>query len=217
MRLRDALVAENCDGPVWQRFAATLAEYGYAVVMAWLRSGAIFSLCAEKRCAVGDPPPYWEHDDLVSLTTDTVIGAIRDFRTKALLDGGWDPDGGAGLKTYFATACVYAFPNVYRRWQTEFNRRLAESSFSVREDDLVDVSSTAPDPSDVVVTRLEVKRRLADIGDERAKRALILREAGYTIGEIAEVLGTSHGAIKGALERLRRTLGEATGNGGGDV
>jgi DNA-directed RNA polymerase specialized sigma24 family protein len=217
IELRDALVAEGCEGPEWRLFVRVLAEYGYAVVMAWLRSEAIFELCREKGCPVGEPPLYWEHEDLVSLASDTVVKAIDDFRRKALLGGAWDPDGGAGLKSYFATACVYAFPNVYRKWYRDSTRRLAESTRSTDVEALVDVPSHFPDPADVVVTALEIKRGLDRIGDERTRQALVLREAGYTVGQIAESLDTSHGAVKGLLERHRKSIGRPARDGGGNV
>ncbi|MEV0678235.1 hypothetical protein AB0I60_17140 [Actinosynnema sp. NPDC050436] len=217
VELRDLLVEENCDGARWRRFAETLAEYGYAVVMAWLRSEAIFGMCAERGYALREPPTAWEYDDLVSMATDTVVKAISDFRRKALLDGGWRPDGGASLKSYFVTGCVLAFPNVYRKWRRQFDQRGEEFARSVLVDDLTEVTSRSPDPGDVAIARLEIRRGLAGIGDERTRRAVILREAGYTVGEIAETLGTSHGTIKGALERLRRNTGGSTRSGGGNA
>ncbi|MEU5695421.1 hypothetical protein [Actinosynnema sp. NPDC020468] len=215
--LRDALIAEDCAGPVWDRFKDALAEYGFALVMAWLKSEAIFALCTEKGCPPGDPPPYWDRDDLESLAADTVVKAMEVFRRKALLEGGWDPRAGASLTTYFATGCVYAFPNIYRKWRKEFLHRLDAANRSARAEVLADLPSTARDPGDVVVTRLQIRNALAGIEDERAVLAVRLQGAGYTVGEIAEALGTSHGAIKGALERLRRTVNRSTGNGTEDV
>ncbi|QQQ75684.1 sigma-70 family RNA polymerase sigma factor [Saccharothrix sp. 6-C] len=210
-------MAERCEGPEWRRFTRVLSEYGFASMMGWLRSGLIFTLCREKGRPVGVAPPYWEHDDLVSLAGDTVVRAIGDFRRNALLAGGWDPAGGASLKTYFATACVLAFPNVYRKWSNERRHRDAEHFRLSSVDELADVASPAPDPGDVVVTKLEIKRGLADIPSEYTKSALILSEAGYTLGEVAELLNTTHGVIKGALERHRRNTGRPARGGGDNV
>ncbi|WP_230570493.1 hypothetical protein [Saccharothrix luteola] len=216
VKIRDALVAERCEGPEWQRFTRVLGEYGFASMMGWLRSGMIFTLCREKGCPVGAAPPRWEHDDLVGLAGDTVVKAIGDFRRKALLDGGWDPAGGASLKTYFATTCVFAFPNVYRKWSKERSHRAAEEFRLSGADELANVASPAPDPGDVVVTGLEIKRGLAGIPSEYTRSALVLSEAGYAVGEIAELLHTTHGVIKGTLERHRRNTGR-TARGGGDA
>ncbi|MFI9817953.1 RNA polymerase sigma factor [Saccharothrix variisporea] len=215
--LRDALVAEDCAGPLWNRFAATLAEYGYAVVIAWIKSGAIFAKCAEQGWSVGEPPPYWDYEDLVGLASDTVVKAIEQFRRKALLSGGWTPDGGASLKSYFANACVLAFPNQYRKWRTEFTRRTTEAARLVSAEQLTETPSTHPAVDDVVISRIEVKRALSGIRDERARTAVFLRDAGYAVGEIAELLDTSHGTVKGVLERLRRNGADSFGTGGGDV
>ncbi|NUT47980.1 MAG: sigma-70 family RNA polymerase sigma factor [Saccharothrix sp.] len=193
-----------------------LAEYGFALMMGWLRSGLIFTRCREKGRSVGSPPPYWEHDDLVGLAGDTVVKAIGDFR-RALLGGRWDPAGGASLKTYFGTACVFAFPNVYRKWALERSHRSREASRLSDIDALADVAAPGPDPGDAVVTRLEIQRGLAYIESGHARSALILSEAGYTIGEIAELLNTTHGVIKGALQRHRRKTGRAAKGGEGNV
>ncbi|GGP48297.1 RNA polymerase sigma factor [Saccharothrix coeruleofusca] len=217
-RLRDLLLAEGCSGPVWQRFATELARYGYAVLMAWLRSEVIFTKCAEKGCWPGPPPPYWEHDDRAALAVDTVVKAISEFRRKALLEGGWSPDGGTSLKSYFTTTCVYAFPNHYRRWRREFDRRQELGARTVRTEDVADRPAPGPDPAELVVRRLEVRQGLAGIPDERTQRAVVLREAGYSVVEIAELLETTPGAVKGALERLRKSGGgRSTGSGGSNV
>lgn len=217
VKLRDALVAENCAGPEWLRFTRVLSEYGFASMVGWLRSGLIFTLCREKGYPVGGPPLYWEHEDLVSLAGDTVVDAIGDFRDKALLGGAWDPTGGASLKTYFATGCVYAFPNVYRKWRRDRSRQEAEAGRLSGVEVPADLAAPGPDPGEAVVTKLEIRRGLAGIPNEYARSALVLSESGYTVGEIAELLNTTHGVIKGALERHRRNTGRSTGGGGGNV
>ena len=40
------------------------------------------------------------------------------FRDRGLLGREWSAEHGQPLNEYFVNACVLAFPNVYRRWQT---------------------------------------------------------------------------------------------------
>lgn len=202
--LRDLLLAEGCSGPVWQRFATELARYGYAVLMAWLRSEAIFAKCAEVGCPLGPPPPHWEHDDRAGLAVDTVVEAISGFRREALLAGGWSHGSGTSLKSCFTTTCVHAFPAHYRRWREEFDRRRPGRA------------PTGPVARGQAIG--QVIGQGLDVLDERTRRALVLRQAGYTVAETAELLDTSPGAINGALERLRKSGGgRSAGNGGGNA
>jgi DNA-directed RNA polymerase specialized sigma24 family protein len=216
-RVRDRLVDQGCEGPEWRRFAERLGEYGYGVVMAWLRSGWMFTLCAEKGCRVREAPPRWEEDDLVSLTSDTVVAAIADFRRKALIEGRWRPDGGASLTSYFTTGCVLAFPNAYRKWLRELDRRAAETARLPGPGELAATAATAPDPGDVVIARLEVARGLAMIRDRRTRAVLVLDAFGYGIAETAELLNTTYGAVKGVLQRHRNNVNRAKPGGGGHV
>lgn len=203
-RLREALLAEECDGREWRSFREQLAAYGYSVVLGWLRSRRMFTECARRGIQLRRPPGVWDEDDLQSLTNDTVANAIEPFRVKALLGGGWDPRGGASLASYFVTGCVFEFGNVYKAWLRGFDERtrLALTTFPV--DQLPDMASTSPDPGEIVATRSEVDRVLAAIKDDTTRRAVILREAGYSVNEVADWLGTTPGTVRGALQRVRR-------------
>ena len=216
-RLRDALLGEQCKGPIWSSFVHELARYGHAVMMAWLISGEIFHQCKRHDCWPGEPPPYWEHDDLVSLSGDTVAKAIVDFRDRAVLKGEWRPESGASLKTYFITGCVYAFPNHYRKWRTEHDRRRRFAARTVDVDSIAELPSGDDDPAEVVVKRLRVQAGLDSIKHPVAHKSIILQEMGYTLGEIAELLGVTRNVVKSALERHRFHGRRAASGGGGDV
>jgi len=214
IRLRDALVAEDCDGRAWRRFSEELSAYGYMVVMSWLKSRKIFAECASRGFHLGSAPRDWEDDDLFTLTTDTVVNAVEHFRSKAVLGGGWDPEGRASLTTYFITGCVFAFPNVYRAWRRDFEKRMDNAARTVDTDELMEVAATSPDPGEVVTARFEAKRALASIKDDNTRRAVILREAGYSVDEVADWLGTTPGSVRGALQRVRKGRGTFDQEGG---
>ncbi|MFD9740092.1 RNA polymerase sigma factor [Umezawaea sp. NPDC059074] len=200
--LWSVLLAEQCAGPAWSDFVNKLAGYGHAVMMAWLISGEIFHQCKRHNCWPGEPPPYWEHEDMVGLSGDTVAKAIVDFRDRAVLGGEWRPESGASLKTYFITGCVYAFPNHYRKWRTEHDRRRRFEARTVDVDSIAGLPS-GDDPADLVVKRLSVQAGLGGIKHPVAHKAIILQEMGYTLGEIAELLGVTRNVVKSALERHR--------------
>jgi hypothetical protein len=203
--LRDELAAEGFEGSLWWLFTHELAQYGYAVVVAWLRTDEMFAQCKKRGCYPGPPPLRWQQDDVHSLANDTVSQAILDFRERALIRGGWRPDGGASLKTYFVGRCVFAFPNFYRKWVgDQWHRRQLGLSMTDSED-IVGLSSSGQDPAEIAVGRLHLWRAFDDIADDRTKQAILLQEAGYRVEEIAELLGgAGRDVVRGILQRQRK-------------
>lgn len=164
----------------------------------------MFAQCKKKGCYPGPPPLTWETDEVQSLANDTVSQGILDFRERALIGGGWSPQGGASLKTYFVGRCVFAFPNFYRKWCTEQDHRRRLSVLSVHTDDIVGVSSSDLDPAELALRRMHVWQSFDDIDDARTRKAIILQEAGYQLEEIAELLDEpGRDVIRGVLQRQR--------------
>lgn len=114
--LYNELASANFQGDRWQAFAYALAQYGHAVVKAWLVTGEMFVRCKRKGCYPGPAPGWWSEEDRDALANETVATALVSFRNDALIGGRWSPEGGASLKTYFIGSCVLAFPNVFRTW-----------------------------------------------------------------------------------------------------
>lgn len=206
--LHRGLVAAGYDGAVWWRCARDLTRYGHAVVVAWLRTGEMFAQCRRKGCYPGPPPLSWRQDDLHAVAEDTVSQAILDFRDRALAGGGWRPDGGASLKTYFVGRCVLAFPNAYRKWRAEQWHRQHLAASDSWAPGIAGVSSCEQDPADLALRRLSLWEGFDGIPDERTKKAILLQEAGYRVEEIARALGEPTGnVIRGVLARQRRRGG----------
>jgi DNA-directed RNA polymerase specialized sigma24 family protein len=198
------LARDGFTGPDYVQFAETLARYGYGLITAWVRTQKIFSECAKKGIrgiSPPDPVANWSEDDAEDLAQDTVARALVVFRKKALVAGGWRPDGGASLRTYFVGTCLLVFPAVYRRRENERARRSATTA-AVQAERLAEV----PDPADDVVARQVVADRLNAVPDRRLRMVLGLAIAGYTHAEIAALLadGTTARGVEGMIYRYRK-------------
>lgn len=198
MEICNELALAGFRGPGWDRYALELARYGYAVMMAWLKSGEMFSQCKAKGCNLGPPPLEWTVDDRAELANETVALAVNSFKQQALIEGRWDPDEGAALKTYFIGSCIFAFPNLYRKWLTDSAtlRRLTSI-----EQYTEDRSSAPQDPGEMAITRLRIQEGFNCIPDDRTKSAVLLQEMGYTYAEIGEMLQITSRAVDGLIRR----------------
>ncbi|OEJ36532.1 sigma-70 family RNA polymerase sigma factor [Streptomyces agglomeratus] len=123
------------------------------------------------------------------------------FRQRALVEGGWTVEGGASITTYFVGACLYYFPNEFRRHRTseENQRRALHSSQYGNE--------IMPSTEAEVLGRERLRETIENIDPrkvrERAVVALTLE--GYTQEEISHLLGEdSVRAIEGVVHRWRR-------------
>jgi DNA-directed RNA polymerase specialized sigma24 family protein len=205
-RLLARLSENGFEGIEYEIFADDLARYAIPVLRGWMYSGYIFFLAAKRgyRLAPSDAElDQLRRDSALrdELAIMTVAKALRFFRSRALLAGGWTVDGGASLTTYFTGSCVFVFPNEFRR-----HRRTQQRW---REQDLLDnrgfiaAASAAQDPAGIVAGNLWVEGCLDQL-DERARAIVELRMDDYSQAEIVEMLGeTSIRAIEGVLYRLR--------------
>ncbi|MEV7099803.1 hypothetical protein AB0M80_44025 [Amycolatopsis sp. NPDC051045] len=213
LALRNELAAENFDGPVWDRFVEELARYGHAVMLAWLRTGEIFAHCSRTDRPIGAVPLTWSDEDRIDLATDAVVSAIKTFRKNALVGGGWTPEGGASLRTYFIGACVLVFPAIYRSWKTQHEKQRrcpAVGTSSDLEDVGTVLAQRANEPDDVAIVWRQIADGLQALPDDRTRTALAASTMGYTYVEIADLLSVdtevSRGTVAQILLRHRRRL-----------
>ncbi len=200
--LRDLLAGEGFSGAAYAVFEEELARYGLQVMRGWLREGYIFAQCRKAGVRLERRPiPHGDHEDLAQ---DVVAGALPAFQQKALREGGWRPDGGASLKTYFAGSLCFQFANVWRR-------RLRDKDPAAVPDQPLDalqaeVATPDPGPAETFLRRDEIRQGLASIPDKRTRLAVVLAEDGYQHDEIAELLGpdVSPRAVEGLLRRHRQ-------------
>ncbi|MEW1912340.1 hypothetical protein AB0442_28540 [Kitasatospora sp. NPDC085895] len=201
------LLAENgFEGSQYDRFVDELIRYGIAVLKAWMHSGYIFRLVAQR--GYGLNPHELELEELhlnndlrEELATMTVARALPRFRQQALVEGGWRFEGGASITTYFMGACAYDFPNEFRRWRASEERqsRALRREKAVYEDPIRTLSV-----ADEVLGQLRVMIDLEDIDDPRTRAAVAMVIDGYSQEEIREALDAKTvRAVEGLIYRWR--------------
>lgn len=194
---------EQFAGPVSDRLRTALAEYGYAVLAAWIKTGLIFRKCSEKNIRVSDPPrDGFAFGEVEDLAVDTVALGLAKFQSNVLSKSTWDRKKGASLTTFFVGQCLFQWPLVYERWCRCKTRDARLASALSREDAAVDM--THPDPSVEVEMKARVKELLAGVDNPVTRRIVVLKAKGYAQAEIAEILGITVGALESRLHRLRQ-------------
>ncbi|MGW0612005.1 hypothetical protein [Streptomyces sp. NPDC002788] len=205
-RLLEVLSEDGFEGPRYDRFVQELVRYGISVLRAWMHSGYIFKLVAER--GYGLKPHELELEELASdselreeLAYMTVALALPRFRQRAFIDGGWSFAGGASITTYFMGACAYDFPNEFRKYRASEERqrralRQQQEHYQPR------VSSLSV--ADEVLGNLRVLDDLNGIDDVRTKAAVALTLDGYTQAEIQDLLdAASERAVEALIYRWR--------------
>lgn len=192
------------EGKEWNRFAEALAQYGYQVIRAWVATGTIYAKCRARGFGGADvAEPSWGVDkaEIESLANETVALAVRGFRERVLMKGRWDPKRGATLKTFFIGQCLMRFPTAFRRWREQCRPLPSESDEVLR----LHPAGDRWDPAYTVVMNDELRRALRAAAKDDNKRAILLLDGqGFSDSEIAEVLGTTTGAVDSFLYRHRR-------------
>lgn len=202
----DELALSDFAGPGYELFTKQIASYGLGVMRAWIATGRIFPLCAAEGIRLPDELGGCTEEDVSGLANATVTQALIDFREKGLRGGGWRPEGGRSLRTYFVTGCVYAFPNAYRSWRREQARWRRTVHATLAPEDLNAICDLAA-PIDIatdVATRLDGAAFYA--GLSRRQREMVFLDAhGYSHAEIAHLMQEkSPKAVEGVLYRIRR-------------
>jgi len=202
------MALDGFEGHRYEVFVDELVRYALSVLRGWLTSGHIFTLTAKRGHA-----QHPSENELMELATDkdareelasvTVASALRFFRRKALVEGGWDPEGGASVPTYFMGACVFAFPNEVRRHRAQRAKWGRQDRTGVVYDRDLDRGAVT-DTAVLAIGRARVVDDLERV-DPRYARIVAATLDGYSQAEIAEMFGEdSVRAVEGALYRWRK-------------
>jgi DNA-directed RNA polymerase specialized sigma24 family protein len=185
-------------GPEWDAFVRVLVEYGFQVFRGWLRNGKVFSECRH----TGPRRRFRDRDEIDEITGEIVAEAIAAFRKDVMIPGTWDPSKGASLRTYFIGNCKLRFANVYRRWVSE-TRGIPVDGGTIRAE--LEHQRTPRVPIEVTA---ELRRLAPRLHDDTIERINALGAAGYTKAEIADIDGTTEGAINARLYRAREKINQ---------
>lgn len=192
----------------WGVVEDALIDYGYQRMAALLWTGYIFQRCKEHGLRLQPQPiPPDEQEDLAQ---DTVVAALRKFKKDLAGGGGWDPEGGANIRTFFAKGVLYEFANIWRK-RLRANPISSDTTF----DDLANLPALDPGPYEMCAQRDDIRRGLADITSVRTRAALVLTVDGYDQEEIADILGVTARAVEGYLRRQRQRTRQTLGDGEG--
>jgi DNA-directed RNA polymerase specialized sigma24 family protein len=205
-QLIQTLAEDNFAGRRYERFEGELAAYGISVLRGWMHSGYVFRIAAGRGFNLA--PTEYELEKMVrdtdireELANMTVALALPRFREQALVGGGWRLDGGASLPTYFMGACVYVFPNEFRKWRV-YKRKYTWAA-RMEAVKLGPVGDPVSDPARLAVGNIRVLDELKDL-DPRTAAVVAATMHGYSQEEIAELLELpSARTVEGILYRWR--------------
>jgi RNA polymerase sigma factor (sigma-70 family) len=194
------LAASGFRGPLYEATISELATYALAVLMAWMRTGYIFKLTTARGLVLHPTDAELEslhrdeNDVREELASMTVAAALPRFQL-----GGWRAEGGASLTTYFMGACLYVFPNEFRKWR----RRAYELPVAEIPDAQVD------DPTEEVVEADFATRLINSLPRRQREVMWLYIVEDLTPDEIARWLQLSPGTVRAVLHRARQNLRDA--------
>lgn len=203
--LYELLRASGFRAEYWDLLAEEFVRYGYRVLLAWLATGKIIRKCVMQGHGAPYVPPWVMTDDPEArevrqeLVGETLANGLVIFRGN-LEAGRWDPNAGRSLTTYFVAACLYAFPNVLRRWRNGEAKWEKATEVMLREGAFL--IEPHYHPVSVVDATVMLESLVAD-EDERDAQVIRLHFYGYQKTEIAHVLGMSESAVYRVIRRWR--------------
>jgi hypothetical protein len=208
----DELAAAGFTGAAFDIAATEFSAYGTAVMMAWMRTGAIIRHCKARGrpLALGSlaAAGRWSRDDRLEIALETTARAWSFFVDEVLMQGKWDHRRGATLKTFFVGACLLQFPNTFDVWASEQKRWSQVTAAEPGAEDLADTvrpDACWSDPTcEAVIGHQMTQRALNDIKDPGTRHAALMVMRGHSLAEAGEAVGLSAGAVEGRLYRLRR-------------
>jgi DNA-directed RNA polymerase specialized sigma24 family protein len=202
-RLMLRLQNEGFGGRAWDEVSRALAEYGYAVMVSWIRSGRVFAQLRERGMGgplLSAPTGGVPLQDARDIASDTVTDAIINFRDRVLAAARWDPGKGASLATYFVGNCLLRFPNVFRRWRRRWDAERSHLSLAEVEDLVGPLDPAAEAVGDVAAQELLGRM------DPASRMFVILLLLGLTHREIASRTGVTTKSVESRLYRLRKEI-----------
>lgn len=197
-------------------YGLNLRDYGINTLIKQWRRGELRPIVHRKtRIELPPPPPSWLDTDINSIIFEAVIRSVEPFMHSAILQGGWRPEGGASIKTYFIGSCYFTFATDYRR---EYRAEVkASKALQRRKPDLeLDViryvhHTIGRDPERTAIDRAEIRRLLALATHARIPEIVFLLADGMTSNEVGAELGMTGNAVDQALKKFRVDVARTQG------
>lgn len=207
-QLYQLLSDEEFADHAFEVLAVALVGYAFRVLHGWMCSGAIYRECARKGWPVSPTDAerrclYSQPDEVGEIVNETLGEALVQLRRHAVSgEHKWDPSGGLSLASYFVGACVLQFPNVYRRWSREFQRRPPTESYS--HDDRAVVGLGSADDVEHEIVSATWTREMLTTMPPNVRTIVELRMEGHSYSDIAARTGAASArAVEGVLQRYR--------------
>lgn len=210
--LNERLRLRNFDPDYWEMklLRDDLWVYGWRCLRAWMRDGTIIEKCGERGVPLG--VRYFEVEILKrrgdirdEIAHNSVESAVCRFTEELLPDGGWDPEGGATMRTYFVKTCLYAFRDVFKKWAYGYRRRLFEAADPIAAEPYEDMWGPryVRSPDDAFVLQETIQRILDGAGPEVRAICGLIWESKVTQKAIGAELGMTSRMVEGHMARLR--------------
>ncbi len=189
----------------WKRPSEEFGRYGYDVFVGWIWTGTVWRKVLEKTgWPLTRPERPLTDEDVHTLASDTVIASLDAFLEHVLKRNKWDPRRGASLKTFFVGQGCFQFPNALKSWRREQRRLAIERPTADPTALFLGTGASADAP---LIQHLNAVKGLEALSTDKAREALTLQWAGYSLGEIAARLGEPDAkAIENLIGYQRRRL-----------
>jgi hypothetical protein len=206
--------------PHYVEFGMALRDFAMSTLLAqWRDKTLLLKVRRKTSIPLGPQPSSWDFSYVRSIVAVAVSHSVEPFLDHAVLRGGWDPDRGATISTYFTHYCYYRFADEYRR-EYRSERRASRMLSSVGDARALDLSLDVarylmlrpdPDPERVVLDRAEIRRLLQAASHSRIPTIVFLIAEGHTAKEIGRHLNMSENAVNKALGKFRADVASVRG------
>ena len=209
--LVEELRAVGFSGLAYERLEDRLVTYAIDVLDGMFRNRTIYPAVAShafplRHTAEESQLLCASEPDRMELVLDATVEGLVLFRRRGLVGGGWSPELGASLRTYFVGACLLCLPNVYRRWQRRRERLRSVLALPVESLEAVapvDGFPTQRDPADRVADRLHVEEELERMPPQVQQAMIRMALYGESVADVAAVIGMTPRALEGRIDRYK--------------
>jgi DNA-directed RNA polymerase specialized sigma24 family protein len=214
------LKALGPDSRYYVEFGLALRDFAMNTLLAqWRDKTLLVEVRRKTSIPLGLPPSYWDFSHIRSIVAVAVSRSVEPFLDHAVLHGGWNPDRGATISTFFTHYCYYRFADEYRR-EYRSERRSARTLSSAGDERVPDLGldvarylmlSPDPDPERVALDRAEIRRLLEAASHSQIPTIVFLVSEGHTAKEIGRHLNMSDNAVNKALGKFRADVAGVLG------